>query len=926
MMEKGAKAPSVTCTTCPYCGVGCGVQVTQRGSSVEITGDEKHPANFGKLCSKGYALGETLGYDNRLLGPTINNVEVSWEEALTRVSDEFKSVLNDYGPEAVAFYVSGQLLTEDYYVVNKLVKGYLGTANIDTNSRLCMASSVAGHKRAFGSDTVPGCYEDIELADVLVLVGSNLAWCHPVLFRRIESAREANPNLKVVVIDPRLTATAEMADLHLPIAPGGENDIALFLGLLAEVANKDQIDQQWVALHTTAVDDALKEALPWTIERVAQRTGLNKKAVKDFYRLFLSTDKVVTLFSQGVNQSHCGTDTVNSIINVHLARGQIGKPGSGPFSVTGQPNAMGGREVGGLANMLAAHMNIENDYHRDVVKRFWNSPTVASKPGLKAVDLFDAVEVGQIKVLWIMATNPADSMPAANEVSRAIANCPFVVVSDVSKQSDTGNLATVRLPAQAWSEKDGTVTNSERRISRQRAFRTAPMEAKPDWWAVCEVAKRLGFESGFQYQNASEIFAEHAALSGFENDGTRDFDISAFSNITLEEFDALTPFQWPRTKASKASADKNSVRLFSDGRFFTTDRKARFVAVSISDIGAVTSPLLKIYSPSSHKAISVLVNTGRTRDQWHTMTRTGYVAKLCSHLSEPYVQINPKDANELELTEASLVDITSDLGVITVRALFSDAVLSGTAFVPMHWSNVFSSNARVNTLIQPRTDPVSGQPALKHQRVMITPTEVACYGVMLSRHKPANLGFLNYWSSVPVDGGWKTEIASVKQPQSLMDTIIARSQISLSTAEKLTCSDNAVASFKTCWFEGNDLAQAVYLAPEPVWAPRQLISALLVDKFHSISDRLAALSAAGRQDKINHGAIVCSCMGVGCKTIEHAIAQGADSIKSVGDLCAAGTVCGSCQPEIKTLLKRFKDAEAISHKEMAVDEPESTVA
>lgn len=897
---------SVTCTTCPYCGVGCGVEVTQVGSSVVIAGDNNHPANYGKLCSKGFALGETLGYENRLLGPTVDNLESSWTDALTRVSDEFASVLDRYGPEAIAFYVSGQLLTEDYYVVNKFVKGYLGTGNIDTNSRLCMASSVAGQKRAFGSDTVPGCYEDIELADVLVLVGSNLAWCHPVLFRRIEAAREANANLKVVVIDPRVTATAEMADMHLAITPGGENDIALFLGLLVEVVGNNQLDNKWVAQHTNYFDDAFKEALPWTLNRVAQRTGLDSELVKDFYRLFLSTDKVVTLFSQGVNQSHCGTDTVNSIINVHLARGQIGKPGSGPFSVTGQPNAMGGREVGGLANMLAAHMDIENKDHGALVKRFWGSPTIASQPGLKAVDLFDAVDAGQIKALWIMATNPADSMPAANNVSRAIANCPFVVVSDVSKQSDTANLATVRLPAQAWSEKDGTVTNSERRISRQRAFRTAPMEAKPDWWAVCEVAKRLGFEEGFHYQNASEIFAEHAALSGYENNGARDFDISAYSDITSNEYDALTPFQWPK---AKASMDQEPVRFFSDGRFYTPNQKARFVPVSIPNRGAVGAFSPEIYSPCSSKAISVNINTGRIRDQWHTMTRTGYVAKLCSHLSEPFVQINPKDAKRLELEEAALVDVCGDLGLITVRALFSEAVSPGCAFIPMHWSNEFSSNARVNALIKPRTDPISGQPALKHQAAVITPANVACYGVMLSRFKPVNLGFLEYWSSVPVEGGWKTELASAKLPESLIEIISARSQISLSSiTEKITCSDKAIGSFKACWFDEDNLAQAVYLSAGPVWAPRQAISALLDDKFPTASDRLAALSAAGRQNRPNQGAIVCSCMGVGCNTIEQVICQGADSIKAVGERCAAGTVCGSCQPEIKTLLKRYKKA------------------
>jgi len=874
-MHSGKSDQSATCTTCPYCGVGCGVKVTQSGSEFAIAGDTQHPANFGKLCSKGLALGGTLGYENRLFGPTINNLEVSWSDALDRISSEFKSVIEKYGPEAIAFYVSGQLLTEDYYVVNKLVKGYLGTGNIDTNSRLCMASSVAGHKRAFGSDTVPGCYEDLEKAELLVLVGSNLAWCHPVLFRRIEAARkaaaQANRPFTVVVIDPRVTATAEMADLHLPIAPGGENDLTLFLGLLADIVNHQQVDRDWVTQHTNHFSETIAEALPWTAELVSKRTGLSKDAIAAFYRLFRSTEKVVTVHSQGVNQSHCGSDTVNSIINVHLATARIGKPGCGPFSITGQPNAMGGREVGGLANTLAAHMDIENEQHRDIVQRFWNAPKMVSKPGLKAVDLFDAVETGQIKALWIMATNPADSMPAANAVARAIANCPFVVVSDVCDQGDTVNLATVRLPAQAWSEKDGTVTNSERRISRQRAFRSAPMDTKPDWWAVCEVAKRLGFQYGFNYRNASEIFTEHAALSGYENNGTRDFDISAYSTLTAKQYDELTPFQWPRPRVSTKDNCDGPIRFFADGCFFTPDQKARFVPVTLSESTdeQVQSSLTHTRSGPLQKTATLLLNTGRSRDQWHTMTRTGYVAKLNSHTGEPFVQ-----------------------------------VAVGNVFVSMHWSNVFSSNARVNSLIQARTDPISGQPALKNQRITISPADVNCYGVMLSRSKPTNLGFLSYWATVPVDEGWKTEFASEKFPEKVMDIIIARSQLSLTSVGAMTSSDSQCGRFNTCWFHNQALVQAVYVAAEPVWAPRQLISSFLTQPFNSLSDRLAALSASGRQDQANQGAIVCSCMGVGCHTIDRAIAGGAGSVEEIGKICAAGTVCGSCQPEIKTLLKK----------------------
>ncbi len=896
--------PTVTRTTCPYCGVGCGVEITSSPQGVSVKGDKEHPANIGQLCSKGYALAKTLGYENRLLGPKIDNKEVSWSDALSHVSDEFKRVRETYGPEAIAFYVSGQLLTEDYYVVNKLVKGYLGTGNIDTNSRLCMASSVAGYKRAFGSDTVPGCYEDLELADLLVLVGSNLAWCHPVLFRRIEAARETNPALKVVVIDPRFTATAQMADLHLPIAPGGENDIALFVGLLNNLSTTDSLDQSWISGHTVQFDDVRKASTPWTIKQVAYRTGLAEVDVAEFYRLFRSTKKVVTVFSQGVNQSSCGTDTVNSIINVHLATGRIGKPGCGPFSITGQPNAMGGREVGGLANTLACHMDIENAQHRDLVQRFWSAPTMVAKPGLKAVDLFDAVKAGQIKALWVMATNPADSMPAANEVAQAIAECPFVVVSEVSSSTDTLNLAHVQLPAQAWSEKDGTVTNSERRISRQRAFRTAPAEAKPDWWAVCEVAKRMGYADGFGFRSASEIFAEHAALSGFENEGSRDFDISACANITVDKYDALTPFQWPMSAASFKQDDKASARMFTDGQFFTADRKAKFINVNIPDTGAARAERVLGSKKASRKNPSILLNTGRSRDQWHTMTRTGYIDSLSSHIGEPYVELNPADAEQLGLQEATVVDLSNKQGRITVRLLISEQVLPGTAFSPMHWSDVFSANARVNVLSSKKTDPISGQPGLKYQRVRVTASPVLSYGVMVSRLKPKSLGFLHYWAITPVSNGWKIEFASQHKPEQLMHDFVARSKLSMIQYQVVTSRTSDGSQFNTCWFDGHELMQAVYVADCPVWAPRETICGFLSESFSSAQERLAALSGAGRQGQPKKGTIVCSCMSVGRAEIERTINDGAVTVELVGNSCMAGTQCGSCQPEIKALLKK----------------------
>src|SRR5690606_27680817 len=454
-------------------------------------GDPDHPSNYGRLCSKGSALAETIDLDGRILHPEIGGRRASWDEALDLVAGKFSEAIAEHGPDSVAFYVSGQLLTEDYYVANKLMKGFIGSANIDTNSRLCMSSSVAGHRRAFGADTVPGTYEDLELADLVILTGSNLAWCHPVLYQRIAAAKAKRPQMKVVVIDPRRTMTADIADLHLAIRP--DADVALFVGLFSHLASNDAVDQNYVAAHTSGFAEAFSTASAVSFSDVLDKTGLPATQLHEFYRLFTETEKVVTCYSQGVNQSSSGTDKVNAILNCHLAAGRIGRPGMGPFSLTGQPNAMGGREVGGLANMLAAHMAIESAEDRDRVQRFWRSPAIAAKPGLKAVDLFKAVADGRIKALWIMATNPVVSMPDADAVEAAIRACPFVVVSDVLKKTDTARYAHVLLPSLGWGEKNGTVTNSERRISRQRGFLGAPGEARADWWQLAEVGRRMGF-------------------------------------------------------------------------------------------------------------------------------------------------------------------------------------------------------------------------------------------------------------------------------------------------------------------------------------------------------------------------------------------------------------------------------------------------
>ena len=595
-------------TTCPYCGVGCGVVATHDGAGgAAIAGDKAHPANIGRLCVKGAALGETLATDGRLLYPTIHGERATWNRAFDAVADGFRRTLEQHGPDAIAFYLSGQLLTEDYYVANKLAKGFLGSANVDTNSRLCMASTVAGHRRAFGADVVPNCYEDLDDADLIVLVGSNAAWCHPVLFQRMEEAR-ARRGARIVTIDPRRTVTADSADLHLGVTPG--MDSVIFARLLVEIAESEAVDADFVARHTSGFEEALRNAVEIAPDRAnaAGRCGLAESDLSAFIALWIATPRVVTCFSQGVNQSAQGVDKVNAILNAHLAAGRIGKPGSGPLSLTGQPNAMGGREVGGLANQLAAHMSYAPD---DVerVRRFWNAPRMAARDGLKAVAMFEAIERGEIKALWILCTNPAASLPRADAMRAALKTLDFLAVSEISAHVDgILDAATVVLPAAAWGEKDGTVTNSERRISRQRPFLPPPGEAMADWRQVVEVARRLGHAEAFAYETPADIFREHAALSAFENDGVRAFDFGALADISDAAYDALEPVQWPLPKGAASGAH----RLFSGGGFFHEDRKARFVRLETPRPAAGVSP-----------AFPLTLNTGRVRDHWHTMSRTG---------------------------------------------------------------------------------------------------------------------------------------------------------------------------------------------------------------------------------------------------------------------------------------------------------------
>ncbi len=864
-------------STCPYCGVGCGVLLgrNQRGE-LQVTGDPDHPNNKGRLCSKGSALAETVGLNGRLLKPQVSGQTTDWDTALQLVADRFTQTIAEHGPDSTAFYLSGQMLTEDYYVANKLMKGFIGSANIDTNSRLCMASTVAGHKRAFGTDTVPGTYEDLDQADLVVLVGSNLAWCHPVLYQRLMDARAAR-GTKIVVIDPRQTASCDQADLHLALQPG--TDVALFNHLLTQIDAQGAINQDF-AKYTAGMQDALKHA----VQDDVAATGLSKAQLDSFCALWIGTTKVVTIFSQGVNQSTSGSDKVNAILNCHLATGRIGIPGCGPFSVTGQPNAMGGREVGGLANMLACHLDLENATHRSAVRGFWSAPTMPDAPGLKAVDLFQAVAEKEIKALWIIHTNPAVSMPDANLVRDAIAECDFVVVSDIVAQSDTARLADVILPASAWGEKSGTVTNSDRMISRQRPFRAAPGQTRPDWDILAEVGRRMGWPNAFDYAHPAEVFREHAALSGIAAGLGRDFDISGLSDLSDQEYESLSPVRWP------VSTSKKGGRFFADGQFFHADKKAKLLPVTSRPPAAKQEPRFPFR-----------LNTGRLRDQWHTMTRTALSPRLSAHLPEPFVEIHPQDAQKLHISPADILKLKSPCGAVLARALITENVQPGHLFAPIHWTRETAPSAVIDVLIPAETDPVSGQPESKASVVAVERFDAAWFGFAVSAKdvKPD----CDYWAKMVTQNGWRIEMAGSHSVADWEGE--ARRLFHLPDAEIQITSDAAKCQTRMAFFENGRLLAALFISPKPVAVMRDYLATLpTTEATEVLTGRLPA-------DRPDPGPVLCSCFGVGINTILTAIeTKGLISVEAVGAALQAGTNCGSCRPEIANLLGRVQHREA----------------
>ncbi|OFA02399.1 nitrate reductase [Duganella sp. HH101] len=884
-------------TTCAYCGVGCGVQATPKtDGTIAIAGDKLHPANKGRLCVKGSALGETVGLEGRLLYPQVRDAgglrRVSWDDALDKVAGTWRSIIAEHGPDAVALYVSGQLLTEDYYVANKLMKGYVGSANIDTNSRLCMSSAVAGYKRAFGEDLVPLCYDDLELADMVVLVGSNTAWCHPILFQRILKAKESRPEMKIVVIDPRRTATCELADLHLPVKAG--TDVWLFNGLLSYLARIGAVDPSFVGEHTNGLDAALETANidcsdPAAVAKICR---IELPVLMEFYESFAATRKTITAFSMGVNQSSAGTDKVNAIINCHLIGGRIGKPGMGPFSITGQPNAMGGREVGGLANMLAAHMDLDRADHRDVVQTFWDSPSIAARPGLKAVDLFRAIEAGTVKAVWVIATNPLVSLPDADQVRRALEKCKLVVATDIMQNTDTNAYADVLLPALGWGEKDGTVTNSERRISRQRAFLPAPGEALPDWKILSLFAQRMGY-GGFDFCGAHGVFDEHARLSGFRNavgDVPRAFDMSGLAGLNQREYDELEPTQWPVRRTASGEL-QTEARLFKDNVYAHADGKARFIAT------ATRAPANAV-----SEDFPLSLNTGRVRDQWHTMTRTGKSATLADHIAESFVDIHPQDALLHGVREGELARVSSEWGAMVARVQHGGGIPRGSVFIPIHWSGQTSSDARVGALVNPVVDPVSGEPEFKHTPVRIEQFRVNWHGFILSRTE-MSLDSVAHWTRIQGREFARYELAGRNTIMDFSDWARTLLGVQDLDADWLEYEDRTAGVYRAVHVVNDRIEQCIFLSPRQDMPSRAWLASLFVKQELSEIDRVGLLVGMPVEKGADTGPTVCSCFGVGRNTICNAIIE--KDLKTVPEVTAclkAGGNCGSCVPEIKKIL------------------------
>jgi assimilatory nitrate reductase catalytic subunit len=907
-----------TRSTCPYCGVGCGVIIeSENDEVVGVRGDPDHPANFGRLCTKGSTLAMTaqpLRYmQARAKYPLINGERATWDAALSVCVDKFASIIEKHGPDSVAFYISGQLLTEDYYVFNKLAKGLIGTNNVDTNSRLCMSSAVAGYKQTLGADAPPACYDDVNDTDCLFIAGSNTAFAHPVLFRRIEDARKRNPAMKIIVVDPRRTDTSAFADLHLPILPG--TDVMLFNAMLHVALWEGWIKREYIDAHTEGFD-ALRDSVRETSPAVAAAVcGVSREAIEQAAKWFATSKATLSFYCQGLNQSSSGTAKNASLINLHLVTQQIGRAGAGPFSLTGQPNAMGGREVGGLANLLSAHRDMANVEHRAEIAKFWGVADVPSKPGKTAVELFEALKTGEVKAVWIACTNPAQSMPDLQSVQEGLSNAEFVVLQEAYAHTETAKFAHVLLPATTWAEKDGTVTNSERRITRVNPAVPAFGESKHDWLIATEFAQRLKAKLNpatknaiqFKYDTAEAVWNEHK-----ETTRARDLDITGLSYAMLGE----APEQWPFPQG----AVEGKKRLYEDGIFPTASGRAKLVVTPYKGV-----------ADEINARFPIRLTTGRLRDQWHAMSRTGTVGQLFGHVAEPAIDIAKVDADRKGLKTGDFVLISSRRGKQIIRVNISDEVRSGQAFIAMHWGSEFlggKSTFGVNGLTCPVFDPVSKQPELKHSAVRVEaislPFQLFSCGfvradkvLLVKQQMQSMFAEFEFASCVPFactdqtrrdEEGLLLRIASEVIPDANRINKLRTQLRGLFAVEEeslIQYSDPRRASLREASLDGDELSYCLLIGDQAseVW-----LRELLQSKAQAASMGAMLLVASREPPKgfKGQGKVICQCFGVTQTKIQDALAtmQGTpqENLRALQSQLACGTNCGSCVPELKNMI------------------------
>ncbi|WP_027467363.1 nitrate reductase [Deefgea rivuli] len=918
---------SITRSTCCYCGVGCGVLIESDGLRITgIQGDPEHPANFGRLCTKGLSLAKSAAsLTNRALYPELRltrdapRERVDWSMALDTVAERFADIIEQHGPDAVAFYVSGQLLTEDYYVFNKLAKGLVGTNNIDTNSRLCMSSAVTGYKMALGADGPPTCYDDLELAQTVLFAGSNMAYAHPVLFRRLEAAKAANPAVKWIVIDPRRTDTAVMADLHLQIQPG--TDVALFNGMLHHLLWEGLADTQFIAAHTVGFAELKTLVRDYTPKMVAEICGILEEDLRLAAEWFGASPAALSLYCMGLNQSSHGTDKNLSLINLHLATGQIGKPGAGPFSLTGQPNAMGGREVGGMATMLAAHREIGNAAHRAEISALWGVDSVSDRPGLPAIAMFDAIKAGKIKAVWIVCSNPAHSLPDLANVRLALEAAELVVVQDAFANTDTVAFADVLLPASSWGEKSGTVTNSERRISRVNAAVATPGEAKADWEIAVEVARRIEARlrpdkaTLFPYAGGSELaremaFAGKPASTGVEmifNEHRlltmgRDLDIGGLTYAKLEQ----SPQQWP----FPAGATQGQARRYTDGVFAMIDGKARFHAVQYLPVAEATNSRFPFH-----------LLTGRLRDQWHGMSRTGRVPQLFEHSAEPSLTMHPLDAERRSLKAGDLLKVASKRGNLILPLEVSDSVASGTVFAAMHWNGQFLNSGGINEVCSSAVDGKSAQPELKHAAVRVEKAELPwrlvaamsmagdAEGDILALHAAVQPLLQECaYASITLQGRENPmlvlRVADVAAPTD--------SRNSTAWLERLFAALNLQPGADVLQYQDAKrglIKRVAWSGDVDVMNPNVLRGFVLAGDIAGNEALIAQIGLPWTGPRMSVFAprlaapkdrVICNCINIRESTIRAEIAMGAN-VSQLKAKLGCGSVCGSCMPELNRL-------------------------